>query len=171
MTADLPAPQGLYDGAHEHDACGVAFVADMHGRASHDIVVKALTALRNLEHRGAQGAEPETGDGAGILLQVPDALLRAVVDFALPPARAYAVGTAFLPADDAQEQEAMRRIEAIAGEEELRVLGWRQLPTDGGQRRRKGRLNCVRSLQVGRQSHPERIVGHLEPRRLRQQVC
>jgi glutamate synthase (NADPH/NADH) large chain len=130
MTADLPAPQGLYDGAHEHDACGVAFVADMHGRASHDIVVKALTALRNLEHRGAQGAEPETGDGAGILLQVPDALLRAVVDFALPPARAYAVGTAFLPADDAQEQEAMRRIEAIAGEEELRVLGWRQLPTD-----------------------------------------
>ncbi len=117
MTAALPAPQGLYDGRHEHDACGVAFVADMHGRATHDIVDKALTALRNLEHRGAQGAEPETGDGAGILIQVPDAYLRSVVEFELPPARAYAVGTAFLPADDEAERKAMDAIERLAGEE------------------------------------------------------
>ncbi|MDT4948744.1 MAG: glutamate synthase large chain, partial [Pseudonocardiales bacterium] len=79
-----PSSQGLYNPAFEHDACGVAMVADMHGRRSRDIVDKAITALVNLEHRGAQGAEPHSGDGAGILLQVPDALLRAEVDFALP---------------------------------------------------------------------------------------
>ena len=99
----FPPPQGLYDPRHEHDACGVAFVATLTGEASHDIVVKSLTALRNLEHRGAAGAEPNSGDGAGILMQVPDAFLRAVAGeagFELPPARAYAVGTAFLPGDD-----------------------------------------------------------------------
>src|SRR4029077_14699332 len=75
-----PAPSGLYDGVHEHDACGVAFVATMRGEPGHDIVDLALTALRNLEHRGAVGSEPDTGDGAGILTQLPDAFLRAVVD-------------------------------------------------------------------------------------------
>ena len=93
----VPPPQGLYDGRHEHDACGVAFVATLTGVASHDIVAKALTALRNLEHRGASGAEPDSGDGAGILMQVPDAFLRAVVRLRAAPGRAYAVGTAFLP--------------------------------------------------------------------------
>ena len=81
----VPPPQGLYDPRHEHDACGVAFVATLTGEASHDIVAKALTALRNLDHRGAAGAEVNSGDGAGILLQVPDAFLREVVDFELPP--------------------------------------------------------------------------------------
>ena len=85
-SAAQPAPQGLYDGRHEHDACGVAFVATLTGVPSHDIVDKALTALRNLEHRGASGAEPDSGDGAGILVQVPDRFLRDVVDFDLPPA-------------------------------------------------------------------------------------
>ena len=94
-----PEPQGLYDGLHEHDACGVAFVATLTGVASHDIVLKALTALRNLEHRGAAGAETNSGDGAGILMQVPDAFLRDVVDFDLPAQHGYAVGTAFLPGD------------------------------------------------------------------------
>ena len=83
----FPPPQGLYDPRHEHDACGVAFVATLTGVASHDIVAKALTALRNLDHRGAAGAEPNSGDGAGILMQVPDAFLREVVDFELPAAR------------------------------------------------------------------------------------
>src|SRR3954470_13228096 len=83
-------PQGLYDGLHEHDACGVAFVATLTGQASHDIVAKAITALRNLEHRGATGSAPASGDGAGILLGMPDAFLRAVVDFELPQANAYA---------------------------------------------------------------------------------
>ena len=80
----LPRPQGLYDPANEHDACGVAFVADARGARTHGIVPDGLTALHNLDHRGAAGAEPTTGDGAGILTQVPDALLRDDVDFDLP---------------------------------------------------------------------------------------
>jgi glutamate synthase (NADPH/NADH) large chain len=125
-----PPPQGLYDGLHEHDACGVAFVATLTGEASHDIVAKAITALRNLEHRGATGAEPDSGDGAGILLQVPDAFLRAVVDFELPRRHAYAVGTAFLPGDAEEVAKTRQRIEEIAAEEGLAVLGWRDVPTD-----------------------------------------
>ncbi len=129
-----PAPraEGLYDGQHEHDACGVAFVATLSGEASHDIVDKALTALRNLEHRGASGAEPDSGDGAGILTQVPHEFLSAVAAEAgihLPARGAYAVGTAFLPADDAVAAEAVAGVERLAEEEGLRVLGWRVLPT------------------------------------------
>ena len=101
-----PHAQGLYDPAYEHDACGVAFVATLSGVATHEIVDQALTALRNLDHRGASGAEPDSGDGAGILTQVPDAFLRAVTPFALPDKGAYAVGTAFLPDDDAAEAAA-----------------------------------------------------------------
>src|SRR5262252_10509714 len=82
----LPERDGLYDPRFEHDACGVSFVVDIKGRPSRDIVETALGALCNLDHRGAQGAEPNTGDGAGILIQIPDAFLRAVVDFDLPPA-------------------------------------------------------------------------------------
>ncbi|GAB2674324.1 glutamate synthase large subunit [Thalassiella azotivora] len=124
-----PQAQGLYDGEHEHDACGVAFVATLRGEPGHDIVEHALTALRNLDHRGAVGAEVDTGDGAGILTQVPDAFLRDVVGFELPARGSYAVGTVFLPDDDAEDAEAVRRIEQIAGEEGLRVLGWRDVPT------------------------------------------
>jgi len=109
-----PAPQGLYDAAHEHDACGVAFVAQMSGQRSHELVELAITALRNLEHRGASGAEPDSGDGAGILIQVPDAFLRAVVDFDLPGAGGYAVGIAFLPDDDGTERHSMAAIERLA---------------------------------------------------------
>lgn len=122
--------QGLYDPANEHDACGVAFVADLAGRPSHAIVDNALVALRNLEHRGAQGADPDTGDGVGLLTQVPDAFLRAVVPFALPESGAYAVGNAFLPVDDAALAEAVAAIERIAEDEGLRVLGWRELPVE-----------------------------------------
>ncbi|GAB2975317.1 glutamate synthase large subunit [Amycolatopsis acidiphila] len=123
-------PEGLYDAQYEHDACGVAFVADLAGRRDHEIVRKALVALRNLEHRGARGAEPDTGDGAGILIQVPDAFYRAVVDFALPEAGGYAVGTAFLPTGDTARGRAMSAIEGIAAEEGMAVLGWRELPVD-----------------------------------------
>jgi glutamate synthase (NADPH/NADH) large chain len=122
--------EGLYDPAYEHDACGVAFVADLAGRRDHDIVRKALTALLNLEHRGARGAEPDVGDGAGILIQVPDDFFRQVVDFELPEPGHYAVGTAFLPADSGAEAEAMRAIEHIAEQEGLTVLGWRELPIE-----------------------------------------
>src|SRR3954470_13363020 len=99
--------QGLYDPAFEHDACGVAFVADMHGRRSNQIVRDALTALHNLDHRGASGSEVNTGDGAGILLQVPDAFLRAVAGVELPAAGAYAVGIAFLPTEDELARKAV----------------------------------------------------------------
>src|SRR5947209_10171556 len=112
MPGLQPHPsQGLYDGQHEHDACGVAFVADMHGRRSNAIVRDALTALHNLDHRGASGAEPNTGDGAGILLQVPDEFLRAVSGLELPKAGAYAVGLVFLPDDDAEAAEAVAGFE------------------------------------------------------------
>jgi glutamate synthase (NADPH/NADH) large chain len=122
--------EGLYDSQYEHDACGVAFVADLAGRTDHGIVRKALTALRNLEHRGARGAEPDTGDGAGILIQVPHAFYREVAPFALPDAGRYAVGTAFLPVDAAARAEAVATIERIATEEGARVLGWRDLPVN-----------------------------------------
>ncbi|HYN57008.1 MAG TPA: glutamate synthase large subunit [Motilibacterales bacterium] len=131
LFSAVPAATGLYDPAFERDACGVAFVATMTGVASNDIVVKALTALRNLDHRGASGAEPDSGDGAGILFQVPDAFLRAAVDFELPAAGAYAVGLAFLPEDVAAERHAMAAIERIAEEEDLVVLGWREVPVAG----------------------------------------
>ncbi|MEU4130220.1 glutamate synthase large subunit [Streptomyces wuyuanensis] len=121
-----PAPQGMYDPRNEHDACGVGFVATLTGVASHELVEQALTVLRNLEHRGATGSEPDSGDGAGILLQVPDAFLREVAGFELPEAGSYAVGIAFVP--QGTEDEAVSRIETIAAEEGLSVLGWRDVP-------------------------------------------
>jgi len=130
MPLAPPASQGLYDPAYEHDACGVAFVADMHGRRSNAIVRDALTALHNLDHRGASGAEVNTGDGAGILLQIPDEFLRAAAGFDLPARGGYAVGMVFLPTDDAECATAVAAIEQIAVEEELRVLGWRDVPID-----------------------------------------
>jgi glutamate synthase (NADPH/NADH) large chain len=129
-SAAQPASQGLYDGRHEHDACGVAFVATLTGVPSHDIVDKALTALRNLEHRGASGAEPDSGDGAGILFQVPDRFLRESVEFELPAAGHYAVGIGFLPVDEVAAGVVREGVEAIAAQEGLRVLGWRLVPTD-----------------------------------------
>jgi glutamate synthase domain-containing protein 1 len=94
---------GLYDPAYEHDACGVAFVARLDGVASHETVVRAATALANLEHRGAEGADAGTGDGAGMTLQLPDALFRAEVGAALPPAGRYGVAVCFLPREAARE--------------------------------------------------------------------
>ena len=96
-----PQAVGLYDPHFEHDACGVGMVARLDNRPTHEVVSLALTALENLEHRGATGADPETGDGAGILMQLPDELLRASVDFELPPAGAYGVLMCFLPTEPA----------------------------------------------------------------------
>ena len=126
----FPPAQGLYDPAAEHDACGVAFVATLTGQASHEIVAMALTALLNLDHRGASGAEPDSGDGAGILLQVPDRFLRRVIGAELPPTGEYAVGIAFLPDDDDDSASTRLRIEQIAREEGLDVVAWRDVPTD-----------------------------------------
>lgn len=125
-----PVAQGLYEPAAERDACGVAFVATLTGQASHDVIARALDALRNLEHRGASGAEPDSGDGAGLLLAVPDAFFRAVSGLQLPSAGSYATGMAFLPTDAAEAKEIIATIAKIADEEGLTVLGWRDVPTD-----------------------------------------
>ena len=130
MPQHLPPPTGLYRPENEHDACGVSFVVDLHGRRSHRLVQQALTSLCNLDHRGATGAEVNTGDGAGLLLQVPDEFFREVVDFELPAAGSYAVGTAFLPADGAAADAAAAAIEKVVAEEGLDVLGWRDVPFD-----------------------------------------
>ncbi len=124
----LPGKQGLYDPAHEKDACGLAMVATLRGTAGHDIIDAALEALRHLEHRGAVGSDAGTGDGAGIITQVPDAFLRAVSGFELPAAGRYAVGNAFLPTGAADRERVKTAVEAIAAEHELRVIGWRPIP-------------------------------------------
>ncbi|HKD88997.1 MAG TPA: glutamate synthase central domain-containing protein, partial [Streptosporangiaceae bacterium] len=121
---------GLYDSRNEHDACGVGFVADLTGERRHQTVANALTVLRNLDHRGAKGADPESGDGAGILTQMPDELLRARCDFALPPPDSYAAGLAFLPADEADAARHVAAVRRIAAEEGLTVVGWRDVPHD-----------------------------------------
>ncbi|HMZ13222.1 MAG TPA: glutamate synthase large subunit [Mycobacterium sp.] len=126
----MPRSVGLYNPAFEHDACGVAMVVDIHGRRSRDIVDKAITALLNLEHRGAAGAEPHSGDGAGIMLQVPDSFLRAVVDFELPAEGSYATGIAFLPQSARDAATACEAVAKIVEAEGLDVLGWREVPTD-----------------------------------------
>jgi len=130
MNPDLPAAHGLYDPRFEHDACGVSFVANIKGVRSRDIVTLGLTALTNMEHRGATGAEPDTGDGAGILIQVPDAFLRAVAGFDLPAAGSYAVGIGFLPQSPADAATAVATVEKIVTEEGLRPLGWRDVPVN-----------------------------------------
>ncbi len=156
----VPPPQGLYDGRHEHDACGVALVATLSGVASHDIVAKALTALRNLDHRGASGAEPDSGDGAGILLQVPDTFLRDVCEFELPPVASYAVGTAFIPGDDEAVAKTKRHIADLAAEEGLRVVGWRDVPTVPGAARVATARGCMPTFaQLFVSGAAGRVVG------------
>ena len=126
----VPEAEGLYDPRFEHDACGVSFVVDVKGRKSRDIVQTALGALCRLDHRGASGAEVNTGDGAGILIQVPDGFLRAVTPFPLPPAGSYGVGLTFLPLATADADAAREAVERVATEEGLRIVGWRAVPTD-----------------------------------------
>ncbi|TFD67912.1 glutamate synthase large subunit [Cryobacterium ruanii] len=126
--SSMPEASGLYDPSAERDACGLAMVATLRGTAGHDIIIQALDALRNLEHRGAVGSDAGTGDGAGIITQIPDAFLRAVTDFALPPMGQYAVGNVFLPTDPTARTGIKRAISLIAVEESLTILGWREVP-------------------------------------------
>ena len=118
---------GLYDPRFEHDACGVGFVADLSGRGGHDVVARALRVLCNLEHRGAKGGDPGTGDGAGILTQIPDEFFRATCDFELPEAGAYAAGMAFFSAERHLVTPALARLAAAEG---LTIIGWREVPFD-----------------------------------------
>ncbi|MDQ1058024.1 glutamate synthase (NADPH/NADH) large chain [Arthrobacter globiformis] len=126
--AALPEASGLYNPEQEKDACGLAIIATLRGEPGYDIVDAALTALRNLEHRGAVGADEGTGDGAGLLMQVPDEFFRAVTEFELPAPGQYVVGTAFLPAEQREADAAKAGIEGLAADEGLTVLGWREVP-------------------------------------------
>ena len=121
---------GLYDQRYEHDACGVAVVARLDNRPTNEVVALGIEAVANLEHRGAAGADPETGDGAGLLIQIPDEFLRAVVDFELPPAGGYGVAICFLPTDPTEQAELTALLERTVVEENQHVLGWRDVPTN-----------------------------------------
>ena len=125
-----PPDQGLYHSSHEHDACGVGFVVNIKGQRSHAIVRKALEVLINLLHRGACGCEPNTGDGAGILVQMPDRFLRKVARVRLPEPGAYGAGLVFLPREGHERERLQRLVARIVAEERQELLGWRDLPTD-----------------------------------------
>jgi glutamate synthase (NADPH) large chain len=125
-----PRTTGLYDAAYEHDACGIGLVARLDGTASHETVRRALAALVNLEHRGASGADADTGDGAGILLQIPDGLFRAELGAALPPPGAYGVGALFLPTDEERRSKVEATIERVVAAEGQRLVAWRDVPID-----------------------------------------
>ncbi len=125
--------QGMYDPSFEHDACGMGFVADIKGRKSRSIIDKGLDILKNLEHRGAVGADPNTGDGAGILIQMPDTFMRKVskkVKIDLPPEGRYGVGVIFLPQDEVIRKQVENIIEKIIIDEDQKFLGWRDVPVD-----------------------------------------
>ena len=129
----LPVEQGLYDPRHEHDACGIGFVVNIQGVQSHDIIEKGLQILINLAHRGACGCDPETGDGAGILIQIPHKFFArecAELGFTLPPSGEYGVGMVFLPVEPSHRLLAEGILERIAREEGLSVLGWRDTPVE-----------------------------------------
>ncbi|WP_243729093.1 glutamate synthase large subunit [Nesterenkonia sphaerica] len=128
--AAFPAKAGLYDPAKEHENCGMAAIATLRGEPGHDIVDYALHALRCVEHRGATGGDVGTGDGAGIITQIPDEFFRAVVDIELPAAGEYAAGTAFLPQDEAEREDIIASFEEMAEVQGLTVLGWRDVPVD-----------------------------------------
>jgi glutamate synthase domain-containing protein 2/glutamate synthase domain-containing protein 1/glutamate synthase domain-containing protein 3 len=129
-TRQPPKAVGLYDPRFEHDACGVGLVARLDARPTHEVIAQAIGALENLEHRGASGADPTTGDGAGILLQMPDELFRAVLDFPLPPPGHYGVLMCFLPLCDEECAQLRELLERTVRTEGQRVLGWREVPVD-----------------------------------------
>ena len=149
-------PRGLYDPANEHDACGVGFVANIRGEKSHDVVHQGVQVLCNLEHRGACGCDPETGDGAGLLVQIPDAFMRreaAALGIELPAVGRYAVGQVFLARDAARAAEQAAELERIARAEGQRILGWRDVPHDPQAIGRVARqsLPCIRQVFVAAQ--------------------
>lgn len=150
-----PPATGLYDPSAEHDACGVAFVATLRGTPGRDIVDAALTALANLDHRGAVGAETDTGDGAGILTQIPDAFLRDVIDAELPAPGRYAVGLVFLPTEADALHDAVVGVEKIVRDEGLDVLAWRDVPVaaDIVGRTARSTMPVFRQLVVADPSH------------------
>jgi glutamate synthase (NADPH/NADH) large chain len=154
IPAGLPLAQGLYDPRHEHDACGVGFVAHIKGHKSHDIVSKGLTILNNLTHRGATGADPLHGDGAGILVQIPDGFFREEMarhGVKLPKAGAYGVGMVFLPQDPAARAACVRELERAIVNEGQVLLGWREVPVEPASLgpTARGTMPVIRQVFVG----------------------
>ena len=150
----LPQAQGLYDSRHEHDACGVGFVAQMHNKKSHDIVAKGLEILLNLDHRGAVGADAKAGDGCGMLIQIPDRFLReemAAAGVSLPPVGHYAVGALFLPRDAEGRKIVEDIVEKAIADEGQVFLGWRNVPVDSS-----GLGESVKPTEPG---HAQYFVG------------
>src|SRR5271165_4386343 len=150
----LPPAQGLYDPAHEHDACGMGFVANIRGQKSHDIVLKGIEVLIRLTHRGACGCDPETGDGAGILIQIPHKFFArecAALGFTLPAPGKYGVGMLFLPVDRLPRLQCEGILERMVKEEGLTVLGWRDTPVDGAAVGRVARVSqpYIQQIFVG----------------------
>src|SRR5580658_2438617 len=128
-----PPKQGLYDPRNEHDSCGVGFVANIHGEKSNEIIAQGLQLLLNLDHRGAVGADPLVGDGAGCLIQIPDALYRDWAERAgleLPPPGDYGVAMCFLPRDETAAELAIGQFEHFIRVEGQRLIGWRDVPVD-----------------------------------------
>ncbi len=153
----LPQPQGLYDPRNEHDGCGIGFVVNIEGRKSHDIVLKGVQILINLTHRGACGCDPETGDGAGILIQIPHAFFErecSRLGFTLPAPGEYGVGMVFLPVERSERILCEGILEKIAREEGLMVLGWRDTPIDG---------NTIGRLARGTQPYIEQVFLRRAP--------
>src|ERR1022692_2135626 len=153
--SSLPAPQGLYDPRNEHDACGIGFVASISGHKSHDIIAKGIQVLINLTHRGACGCDPEPGDGAWVLIQIPHKFFArecSQLGFELPAPGEYAVGMCFLPVEKHQRLQAEGILERIIGEEGLTVLGWRDTPVEGDAIGRVARASqpYIEQIFVGR---------------------
>ena len=147
----LPVAQGLYSPQNERDACGLGFVVNIKGEQSHEIITKGIQILVNLTHRGACGCDPETGDGAGVLIQIPDKFFRrecGKLGFTLPPVGEYGVGMVFLPVERQQRLQCEGILERIAAEEGLVVLGWRDTPVDG---------NAIGRVARGSQPYIEQI--------------
>jgi len=161
----LPPAQGLYRPEHEHDACGIGFIADIEGRKSHDIVLKGIQILVNLTHRGACGCDPQTGDGAGILIQIPYAFFEReckALGFSLPAPGKYGVGMMFLPVDPHERILCEGVVERIAEEEGLAVLGWRDTPLNGNAIGRLARSSQPYIEQIFIQRGPEMDQDALE---------
>src|SRR5215813_8982351 len=151
----LPPAQGLYDPRNEHDACGIGFVSHVKGRKSHDIILKGIQLLINLTHRGACGCDPETGDGAGVLIQIPHQFFArecSKLGFTLPPAGEYGIGMVFLPVEPHPRLQCEGLLERIVREEGLTVLGWRDTPIDGSAIGRVARNSqpYIQQIFVGR---------------------
>lgn len=167
MKVGYPEKQGLYDPQMEHDNCGVGFVVDMKGRKSHKTVQNGLQLLCNLEHRGALGADPETGDGAGILLQIPHDFYAeecATLGFTLPDPTEYGVATLFLPQEDQRRYHCGRIVESVVVDEGMRILGWRDMPVEHkhvGQQASEAQP-IIRQVFIARKPEEHRTVSEFE---------